>query len=252
MLWEPEIGTAILKMSSSLVTYLGKHINFPDTWVSDDDIPQGMQAWVEEDASIWQWNTSHHVPSYKCHTRAWCTGLKKPFIGPAAALVAAEGSWHGELPKVRKPYATITSQCLWFRASAEAFFLPSSHPAPTAASVVPFPSHFCQAAAAASTVSASSCPCLGCCCCFSLDSCLGQFCHWCSLQPLQDPTWPHGDKSVCTHLPTSGSGVPTPEPLVVSLQWMATATSDCICGVWRFERTQCRTYYYLLLMLSAE
>lgn len=208
-----------------------------------------MKAWVEEDASIWQCNTSHHVPSCRCYTRAWCTGRKKTFIGHAAALVAAEGSWHGELPKTRKPSAAITSQCLWFRASVEAFFLPSSHPAPTAASAVPFPWHFCQAAAAAAAVSASSCPCLGCCCCFSLDSFLGQFCHWCSLQPLQDPTWPQ--TRVLAHtFPLLGVGYPHQSHLYPCSEWQQ--PYQTVCGVWRFEKTQRRTYYYLLLVLTAE
>lgn len=113
--------------------------------------------------------------------------LKKPLT----ALVAAEGSWDGELPKARKASAAMTSQCLQFRASVQAFFLPSSHPAPNAVPAVPCPTHSCQAAAAAAAVSASSsCPCLGCCCCFCffLDSFQGQCCHWCCLQPLQDPT----------------------------------------------------------------
>lgn len=146
--------------------------------------------------------------------------LKKPFTGHAAALVTAEGSQDGELARARKASAAITSQCLQFRAPAEAFFLPSSHPAPTAAPAVPFPSYSCQATAAAAAVSASSSwPCLSCCCCFSLDSFQGQCCHLCCLQPrCQEPTRPHGDKSLCTHPSSSGSGVPTPEALTEPLK----------------------------------
>lgn len=180
----------------------------------------------------------------------WCIELKKLFTAHATASVTAEDSRHGELAKARKASATITSQLLQFRASLEGFFLPSFHPAPTAVPAAPFPSHPCQAAAAAAAVSASSsCPCLGCCCCFFLEfprTVLPR-----ALPAATVLTWPHGDKRLCTHPSSSGSGVLTEK-------YSLYACSECqqpymiVCGVWRFERTQRRSYYYLLLMLSAE
>lgn len=135
----------------------------------------------------------------------WCTDPKKPFTGQAAALVAAQGSWDGELLRAKKASAATTSQCLQFRASVEAFLLPSSHPAPTAAPAAPFPSHSCQAVAATAVSASSSCPCLGCCCycCLFLDSLQRQCCHCIRTQP--DPM----ETRVFAHtLPVLGVGCP--------------------------------------------
>lgn len=125
--------------------------------------------------------------------------LKKPLTGQATDLVAAEGSpgmetSQGHLPKAQKGSAAVTSQCLQPRALTEAFFLPFSHPAPTAAPaaspllvLLPGSSWCC------SCLSSSPSPPSGCCCSrFFLDSFPARCCRWPCLQRQQPRLGPAG------------------------------------------------------------
>lgn len=255
MLWETQSGIAILKMSSSPVTY--QHMQLPNTSVSDDDIPQGMHPWVKEDASIWQRSTSHHVPSYRHHTRASPAVVhwpKETIHRPCSSLGHSRKQLGRRMPKARKASAGISSQCLQFRASIELFS--SLHPIlhlllfPLFPSLHTFarqqlllqlslPLHHAPvwvAAAAASSLTLSK------------DSAVtGTVCSPC-VRTQPDPT----ETKVFAHtLPVLGVGFShQSHSLSPCNEWQEPC--KIVCGVWRFERTQHRSYYCLLLMLSAE
>lgn len=201
--------------------------------------------------AIWQVIMSLPTGTTPQLPQPWCTDLKKPFTGHAAALVAAEDSWDGELPRARKAYAAVTSQCLQFRASVEAFFLPLSHPAPTAVPAVPL-----------TLLPGSSC----CCSCFCLfvtplfgllllplpwlfpRTVLPLAPHSATVRTQPEPM--ETRVFACT-LPVLGVGCPCQsQSLHPCKEWQQ--PYRFVCGVWRFERTQHRSYYYLLLILKAE
>lgn len=180
----------------------------------------------------------------------WCTDLKKPFTGHAAALVTAESSWDGEC---QKPGRLLLAYLLNVSSlGLQLSFFPPFIPSCT---------YCCSHCSLPFTLLPGSSCCCSCLCLFimpvwvaassltlSKDSAVtGTVCSPC-VRTQPDPT----ETKVFAHtLPVLGVGFShQSHSLSPCNEWQEPC--KIVCGVWRFERTQHRSYYYLLLMLSAE